>query len=114
MEESDQRRSAIRDSLFAAAGDDSNPANDISLDNFLSKDDAKPRRSGRDGEGSVRSARSAPALSHSRGGRRSGGRMSATPQKKKEAVKLDIAQLAEAGYIEVQDGKMRLVIDVET
>jgi hypothetical protein len=37
-----------------------------------------------------------------------------TPTKKKELVKLDIAQLAQAGYIEVKDGKMRLVIDVET
>jgi hypothetical protein len=37
-----------------------------------------------------------------------------TPTKKKEAVKLDIAQLAQAGYIEVKDGKMRLVIDMET
>jgi hypothetical protein len=31
----------------------------------------------------------------------------------KETLKLDIAELAKQGYIEVQNGKMRLVIDVE-
>jgi hypothetical protein len=30
----------------------------------------------------------------------------------KDGLKLDIAQLTEAGYIEVQGGKMRLVIDM--
>jgi hypothetical protein len=50
---------------------------------------------------------------------------SASPRKKspkkeapkqffKDGLKLDIAQLAAAGYIEVQDGKMRLLIDMES
>jgi hypothetical protein len=29
-------------------------------------------------------------------------------------LKLDVAALAEQGYLEVVDGKMRLVVDVET
>lgn len=36
-----------------------------------------------------------------------------TPTKHKEPMKLDIAALAEQGYLEVQDGKMRLVIDMD-
>lgn len=37
-----------------------------------------------------------------------------TPQSPKpQVLKLDIAELAKQGYLEVQDGKMRLIIDVE-
>ena len=32
---------------------------------------------------------------------------------KPQVLKLDIAELAKQGYLEVHDGKMRLIIDVE-
>jgi hypothetical protein len=49
-----------------------------------------------------------------RHGRRVPSKNSANGPPKHEPLKLDIAELAKQGYLEVHDGKMRLVIDVES
>jgi hypothetical protein len=129
-QKSESRRGAIRDSLFDAIGGSEEP--DISLSSFLRQDSQTSLGSVGD-NGSVRSAPAAPhshrhhhgapptpASSSGIKSRRWNKKMMLppatrdTPTKKKEAVTLDIAQLAQAGYIEVKDGKMRLVIDMET
>lgn len=141
IQESKERRSAIKDSLMGALGGDSSHG-EVTLDNFLGNDrKAAPRRSNNDGA----SVHSAPAAirapprstrrmsshddTHSAGSggamfnksRRYQRRMGSTTSgsvkeansNTKEPLKLDLAELAKQGYIEVQDGKMRLVIDVE-
>jgi hypothetical protein len=113
-DQSDRRRGSVKESLFAAVGEEGDPASDISLSTFLRHDRGSQANNG-SGSGSVHSAsvHSAPAASGGGKSRRYNRRMSASPQQK-APLKLDIAQLAKAGYIEVHDGKMRLVIDVET
>jgi hypothetical protein len=135
IQESKERRSAIKDSLLGALGGDSSHG-EITLDNFLGNDrKSAPRRSINDAV-SVHSApaairappRSTRRLGSQDGDHHSAGsagtmlnksrryqrRMGSTPSvPAKETLKLDIAELAKQGYIEVQDGKMRLVIDVE-
>lgn len=142
--DSSERRSAIKDSLFGALGED-DPNNGVSLGSFLGKtsngSERGSRRSGASVDGSVHSAPAIlrPPLRGSRQRRTSigadsvasGGNMAGksrryqrkmgipptvrdTPTRHKEPVKLDIAALAEQGYLEVQDGKMRLVIDMDS
>jgi hypothetical protein len=105
-DQSDRRRGAIEESLFAAVGEEGDPASDISLSTFLRHDSGSQANNG---SGSVHSA---PAATGGGKSRRYNRRMSSSP-KQQEPLKLDIAQLAKSGYIEVHDGKMRLVIDVE-
>lgn len=140
IQESKDRRSAIKDSLLGALGGDSSHG-EITLDNFLGSDRKSAPRRGNNDAASVHSApaairappRSTRRLSsqddhHSAGSagtmlnksrryqRRMGSTPSGTtkePSNTKEPLKLDLAELAKQGYIEVQDGKMRLVIDVE-
>lgn len=150
--ESNSRRSAIKDSLFGALGEDEvdDGGGGISLANFLGEVDKKKGPS-RTVAGDSASIHSAPAAIRPRGDRSSrrsvGGRddrsvgsggalrsstgsssrrhqrrptrgssssVATSPSRKPDqTVKLDIAELAKQGYLEVQDGKMRLVIDVD-
>jgi hypothetical protein len=145
--ESNERRSAIKDSLFGALGDEDEANGEVSLDNFFGESKKKDRTIRRASDaGSIHSApattrpsrRSTRRLStgisddlqstgsgslhHSKSrryqrkmGSAPGGRASKeSPTKQQTApVKLDIAALAQLGSLEMQDGKMRLVIDVD-
>lgn len=141
IQESKERRNAIKDSLLGALGGDSSHE-EVTLDNFLGGSRKTAQRRGSDAV-SIHSApaairappRSTRRLSshddhHSAGSggvsltkskryqRRMGSASSGSVKETistttREPFKLDIAELAKQGYLEVQDGKMRLVIDVE-
>lgn len=146
MHESNERRSAIKDSLFGALGEEEEASGDVSLANFLGDDKKKesshrrasdshsihsapaairpPRNSRRSTRNLFDDHHSAGSEPHMHGksrryqrkmGTSSGAAPVAkeTPTKKNETLKLDLAALAEQGYLEYQDGKMRLVIDVD-
>lgn len=129
---SEERRGKISESLMEAIGADDKSSNTGKLSSFLRQDSNATLGSA---EKDLASVQSAPAMIRQR--RESRERLPATTNGKsrrynskmqnvpfqraatptsvqKETVKLDIAQLVQAGYFEVQDGKMRLVIDVET
>ena len=127
FQQSSRRRGNVMESLRDALGDSMHETGP-SLGTFFGGE--KPSRSRRgDSGGSVQSAPAMIARSSSdrRSRRREGSRKSsssttpttvpedtgAAAPKSSEGVKLDLAELAKAGYLEVQDGKMRLVIDVD-
>ena len=143
--ESNERRSAIKDSLLGALGGNDGADGKVSLGNFLGDHKTRdgvvrrasdshsihsapaairpPRQSRRAGRslGNDSDNHSAGSEPHLQGkSRRYQRKMAAvatpTRESSKEGgtLKLDIAALVEQGYIEVQDGKMRLVIDVDT
>lgn len=143
MHESNERRSAIKDSLFGALGDEDGQGGEISLDNFFGGETKRtgPRRLSDAGSihsapattrPSTRSSRRMSTSSAASDDLQSAGQLhgksrryqrkmvqrgsikeSPTKQQQQGPVKLDIAALAQLGSIEVHEGKMRLVIDVD-
>ena len=112
-ENSGRRRGAVRDSLKGALGD--GDEDEPTLASFLK--DEKKSSGGRKQSREIGSVHSAPAISTGRSSSRRYDRSSGSRRDRRKTeeqpLKLDIAQLAAAGHIEVVDGKMRLVIDVD-
>ena len=133
QERSGSRRGAVKDSLFKFLDDDQNDelppprstsGREPSLSGFLNETRSKSSRGVDDRSVGVNSCpanvQSAPPTPSGGKSRRWANKMAAPPRdtakKSKEVVDaaaIGLGNIAQKGYIEVQDGKMRLVFDVE-